>query len=95
MRNSKNTQASDYPASDCGVWNALGKRVAQPRPNKRYVKGPRPDIECDNGEPVHRYAEVNATCKFRPAERLLKRLDAKISSRSDNCCLRIWGMVTN
>ena len=98
MRNlKKSTSERTAPRLDCGVWNVSGNRVAQYQPNKRYAMG------SSTRHRVRQWRSGSSLCRSkcnsrkypRPAHRLLKRLDAKIGSRSDNCCLRIWGMVTD
>ena len=62
MRNFKNTQASGLPRISIAVFGMF-LAIALLNLGQTSVTqwAPRPDIACDNGEPVHRYAEVNAT----------------------------------
>ena len=62
MRNFKNTSPSGLPRVSIAVFGMF-LAIALLNLGQTSVTqwAPRPDIECDNGEPVHRYAEVNAT----------------------------------
>ena len=62
MRNFKNTSPSGLPRVSIAVFGMF-LAIALLNLGQTSVTqwAPRPDIECDNGEPVHRFAEVNAT----------------------------------
>ena len=62
MRNLENTKANKLPRLSIAVFGMF-LAIALLNLSQTSVTqwAPRPDIECDNGEAVHRYAEVNAT----------------------------------
>ena len=62
MRNFKNTQASGLPRVPIAVFGMFLVIALLNLSQTNFKQwAPRPNIECDNGEPVHRYTEVNAT----------------------------------
>ncbi|HAN81406.1 MAG: hypothetical protein CMD54_01310 [Gammaproteobacteria bacterium] len=62
MRNLENRKVSSLPRASTAVF-ATFLAIALLNLSQTSVTqwAPRPDIACDNGEAVHRYAEVNAT----------------------------------
>ena len=62
MRDFHNTQASGLPRISIAVFGMfLAIALLNLSQTSLRQWAPRPNIECDNGETVHRYAEVNAT----------------------------------
>jgi hypothetical protein len=62
MRNLENPKANKLPRVSIAVFGMfLAIALLNLSQTSIMQWAPRPDIECDNGEAVHRYAEVNAT----------------------------------
>ena len=62
MRNLENTKANKLPRVSIAVFGMFLAIALLNLSQTSFTQwAPRPDIECDNGEAVHRFAEVNAT----------------------------------